>query len=84
MEELSNSFSSILGEIKGELTLLRGTLEDLIDAINADQALDDYNSSFIDDDDSDLENIKSPNTIENSKEQENTDTNVGTRKRYRH
>jgi hypothetical protein len=84
MEELLNSFSSILGELKGELTLLRGTLEDLIDAIHEDHALDDYDSSFIDDDDSDLENIKSPDTSENSKELENTDTNIGTKKRYRH
>jgi hypothetical protein len=46
MEELLNSFPSILGEIKSKLTLLRGTLEDLIDLINQDHALDDYDSIF--------------------------------------
>jgi hypothetical protein len=41
MEDILNSFASMLGELKGELTLLRNTLEDLIDAINAEQALDE-------------------------------------------
>jgi hypothetical protein len=66
MENILDNFTNILGQLKGEITLLRNILEDLLNNIQKKNNFDEYNQSLIDDD-SKPENTKNL-TKENTQE----------------